>query len=150
MWESFFAPRGVVVIGASQNPTKLGYGAARNLVVSEYPGAIHFVNPHGGGLFGRPMYKEVAQVPDPVDLAIVLIPAAAVPAALEACGKRGILAVIIGSGGFREVGPEGEALEQKCLDIARRYGMRLVGPNCIGLLDTHLPIDTTFLPLPGP
>jgi len=149
-WQAFFAPRGVAVIGASQHPTKLGYGAARNLVVSGYPGAVHFVNPHGGQLFGRPIHKGVAQVPDPVDLAIILVPAAAVPEALEACGKRGILAVIVGSGGFREVGTEGAALERKCLEIARRYGMRLVGPNCIGLLDTHLPIDTTFLPLPGP
>jgi len=149
-WKAFFAPRGVAVIGASQTPTKLGYGAARNLVVSGYPGAIHFVNPHGGELFGRPMHAEVALVPDPVDLAIILIPAAAVPAALDACGRRGILAVILGSGGFRETGAAGQALEQECLEIARRHGMRLIGPNCIGLLDTHLPLDTTFLPLPGP
>jgi acetyltransferase len=150
MWESFFAPRGVVVIGASHTPTKLGYGAARNLVVSEYPGAIHFVNPKGGELFGRPIHTRIGDVPDPVDLAVILIPAAAVPEALEDCGRRGIPAVIIGSGGFREVGPSGAALEATCLEIARRHGMRLVGPNCIGLLDTHLPLDTTFLPLPGP
>jgi acetyltransferase len=150
IWQAFFAPRGVVVIGASQNPTKLGYGAARNLVVSGYPGAIHFVNPHGGELFGRPMHQDVAHVPDPVDLAIILIPAASVPEALEACGARGIRAVIVGSGGFREVGAEGKALEDRCVGIARRHAMRLVGPNCIGLLDTHLPLDTTFLPLPGP
>src|SRR3990172_2725541 len=149
-WKAFFAPRWVAFIGASQTPTKLGYGAARNLVVSGYPGAIHFVNPHGGELFGRPMHAEVALVPDPVDLAIILIPAAAVPAALDACGRRGILAVILGSGGFRENGAAGQGLEQECLEIARRHGMRLIGPNCIGLLDTHLPLDTTFLPLPGP
>ncbi|HMK09515.1 MAG TPA: CoA-binding protein, partial [Anaerolineales bacterium] len=150
MWEHFFAPRGVVVIGASHTPSKLGYGAARNLVVSEYPGAIHFVNPKGGELFGRPIRSRVADVPDPVDLAVILIPAAAVPEALEACGRRGIPAAIIGSGGFRETGPAGAALEKTCLEIARRYAIRLVGPNCIGLLDTHLPIDTSFLPLPGP
>lgn len=84
MWESFFAPRGVVVIGASHTPTKLGYGAARNLVVSEYPGAIHFVNPKGGELFGRPIYSRIADVPDPVDLAVILIPAAAVKSAPKA------------------------------------------------------------------
>jgi acetyltransferase len=150
MWESFFAPRGVVIIGASQTPTKLGYGAARNLVVSEYPGAIHFVNPKGGELFGRPIHARVAEVPDPVDLAVILIPAASVPQALEDCGRRGIPAAIIGSGGFREVGGEGVALEARCLELARAHGIRLVGPNCIGLLDTHFPIDTTFLPLPGP
>lgn len=150
MWDAFFAPRGVVVIGVSQTATKLGYGAARNLVVSGYPGAIHFVNPRGGKLFGRPIHPDVRKVPDPVDLALVLIPARAVADALEACGERGIKAVIIGSGGFREVGPEGEALERACLEVARRHGIRMLGPNCIGLLDTHYPIDTTFLPLPGP
>lgn len=150
MWEAFFAPRGVVVIGVSHTATKLGYGAARNLVVSGYPGAIHFVNPRGGELFGRPIHPDVRQVPDPVDLALILIPAPAVAEALAACGERGIRAAIIGSGGFREVGPEGESLERACLDVARRYGIRMLGPNCIGLLDTHFPIDTTFLPLPGP
>ncbi len=148
--QAFFNPRGVVVIGASRDPNKLGYGLARNLVQSNYQGAIHFVNPTGGRLFNRPLYPSLAEVPDPVDLAAVLIPARAVPAALQACGQRGIRAAIIGAGGFREVGPEGAALEEACLQVARQYGIRLLGPNCIGLLDTHLPIDTTFLPPPGP
>lgn len=146
----FFNPRGVVIIGASQNPTKLGYGLARNLVQSRYLGAVHFVNPKGGTLLRRPIYPSVSQVPDPVDLAVLLIPAPAVPDVLEACGQRGIRAAIISAGGFRETGPEGAAREQTCLRIARKYGMRLLGPNCIGLLDTHLPLDTTFLPPPGP
>ena len=148
--DAFFDPRGVVVVGASLNPSKLGYGAARNLVVSGYRGAIHFVNPHGGRLFDRPIHAAVADVPDPVDLAMILIPGPAVPQALEDCGLRGIRAAIIGSGGFRETGAEGKALEARCLEIARRHQMRILGPNCIGLLDTHLPMDTTFLPLPGP
>jgi acetate---CoA ligase (ADP-forming) len=147
---SFFNPQGVAVIGASTDPTKLGYGLARNLVQSNYPGVVHYVNPKGGGLFGRPIYPSVAEVPDPVDLAILLIPAPAIPEVLHACGKRGIRSCIIGSGGFRETGPEGAALEETCLEIARSYGMRLMGPNCIGLLDTHLPLDATFLPPPSP
>lgn len=150
MLDAFFAPRGVVIVGASQNPTKLGYGVARNLVVSEYPGAIHFVNPRGGRLFERPICTDLASVPDPVDLAMILIPGPSVPQALEDCARRGIRAVIVGSGGFGETGAEGKALEQRCLEIARREGIRVLGPNCIGLLDTHLPMDTTFLPLPGP
>ena len=150
MLDTFFAPRGVVVIGASQTPTKLGYGAARNLVVSGYQGAIEFVNPHGGSLFGRPIHRRLADVPDPIDLAVILIPAQGVPDVLQSCGERGIPYAIIGSGGFREVGEEGQALERRCLGIAHRHGMRVLGPNCIGFLDTHLPIDTTFLPLPGP
>ncbi|MFN2143074.1 MAG: acetate--CoA ligase family protein [Candidatus Promineifilaceae bacterium] len=146
----FFEPRGVVVIGVSTDPAKLGYGIAQNLMTGGYPGAIHFVNPRGGRLFDRPLHTDVGAVPDPVDLAVILIPPGAVPAALEACGARGIRAAIIASGGFRETGPVGAALEEACLAAARRHDMRLIGPNCIGLLDTHLPLDTTFLPPPPP
>jgi acetate---CoA ligase (ADP-forming) len=146
----FFNPQGVAVIGASNDPTKLGYGLARNLTQSGYQGVVHFVNLKGGALLGRPVYQEILQVPDPVDLAVVLIPAPFVPQTLAACGERGIRAVIIASGGFRETGPEGAELEKSCQKVAARYGMRLLGPNCIGLLDTHLPLDTTFLPPPGP
>jgi acetyl coenzyme A synthetase (ADP forming)-like protein len=150
MFERFFSPRGVAVVGASQNPAKLGYGVARNLVVSNYVGELYFVNPKGGRLFDHDIYTNLASVPDPVDLAVIVIPAPAVAGALQECGERGIPFAIIGSGGFRETGPEGEALELKCLEIAQRFGIRVLGPNCIGYLDTHLPIDTTFLPLPGP
>ncbi len=150
MLKRLFAPEGVVVVGASQNPTKLGYGVARNLVVSGYPGAIHFVNPGLGTLFDRPLYPDLASVPDPVDLAVVMIPAAKVPDALRDCGERGIRYAIVGAGGFRETGEVGRALEARCLEVAQRYGIRVLGPNCIGYLDTHIPIDTSFLPLPGP
>jgi len=146
----FFNPQGVLIIGASNNPVKLGYGLAQNLVQSGYPGAIHFVNPKGGVLLGKPIYSTVAEVPDPVDLAALLIPAPYIADALHACGKRGIRAAIIGSGGFREIGIEGMELETEVSRVAQEYGIRLLGPNCIGLLDTHLPIDTTFLPPPGP
>lgn len=146
----FFKPRGVVIVGASHNPTKLGFGLARNLVQSGYSGAIHFVNPKGGVLLERPVYPTLAETPDPVDLAVLLAPAAIVPELVEACGRRGIHAAIIAAGGFRETGPDGAALEAECLRVAQSYGIRLLGPNCIGLLDTHLPLDTTFLPPPGP
>lgn len=146
----FFSPKGVVIVGASRDPSKLGYMLARNLVQSGYAGAIHFVNPKPDKLFGKPIYSSVAQVPDPVDLAAMLVPPAAVPAALTEVGKRGIKAAIIQTGGFRETGADGARLEQECLQIAREYGIRLVGPNCIGLIDTHLPLDTSFLQPPGP
>ncbi len=146
----FFSPQGVVIVGASHDPTKLGYGLSRNLVQSGYRGAIHFVNIHGGGLLGHPVYPTLAEVPDPVDLAVLLIPAPATPRALEECAERGIRAVILAAGGFRETNAQGAALEAQCLQIARQHGIRLIGPNCIGLLDTHLPIDTTFLSPPGP
>jgi acetyltransferase len=146
----FFSPEGVAVVGASLDPTKLGYGLSRNLIQSGYRGAIHFVNIKGGMLMGHPVYKNVREVPDPVDLAVLLIPAVAIPKAIEESAQRGIRAMIIAAGGFRETGPEGAALEEKCLEIARKNNVRLIGPNCIGLIDTHLPIDTTFLSPPGP
>ncbi len=146
----FFNPQGIVLFGASSNPTKLGFGLARNLVQSGYPGAIHFVHPRGGTLLERPVYQDLTAVPDPVDLAVLLLPAELAPETLAACGQRGIRAAIIASGGFRETNEAGARLEQACLDIARPYGMRLIGPNCIGLVNTHLPLDTTFLPPPGP
>jgi len=146
----FFSPQGIALIGASGDPTKLGYGLARNLLHSNYQGAVHFVNPKGGSLLGRTVHTSIAGAPEPLDLAILLIPAPAVPAALQACGERGLRAAIIASGGFRETGEEGAALEARCLEIAAQFHMRLLGPNCIGLLDTHLPLDATFLPPPGP
>ncbi len=146
----FFAPQGVAIVGASHDPTKLGYGLSRNLVQSGYHGAIHFVNIRGGRLLGHPVYTHLAEVPDPVDLAVLLIPAPSVPQILEECALRDIRAVIIAAGGFRETNAQGAALEAQCTQIAQAHGIRLIGPNCIGLLDTHLPIDTTFLSPPGP
>jgi acetyl coenzyme A synthetase (ADP forming)-like protein len=146
----FFIPRGIALIGATSDPTKLGYGLARNLVQCNYQGVIHFVNPKGGSLLGRPMYPSVLDLPDPVDMAIVLIPAPAVASALKECAMRGIRAVIIASGGFRETGETGAGLEKELLQIAQQNSIRLIGPNCIGILDTHLPLDATFLPPPGP
>src|SRR3972149_5423314 len=148
--EPFFSPRGVAIVGASHDPTKLGYGLSRNLVQSGYRGAIHFVNIKGGSLMGRPVFPRLGEVPDPVDLAVLLIPAAAIPGAILECAERGVRAAIIAAGGFRETGPAGAALEAECLRIAKEHGIRLLGPNCIGLLDTHLPLDTTFLSPPGP
>ncbi len=146
----FFSPRGVAILGASADPTKLGHGLVRNLIQSGYRGAIHLVNPKSGTILGYPTYPSLDQVPEPVDLAVLILPAPTVPEALEACGRRGISAAIVLSGGFRETGPEGAALERTLLETARRHNIRLLGPNCVGLLDTHLPIDLTFLPTPLP
>jgi acetyltransferase len=146
----FFSPQGIAIVGASLDPSKLGFGLVRNLVQSGYQGAIHLVNIKGNTLMGLPIYQHILQTPDPVDLGFLLIPAQAIPEAIEDCAKRGIKALIIGSGGFRETGKQGAELEQRCLHIARKNGVRLLGPNSIGLIDTHAPIDTTFLSPPGP
>ena len=123
----FFAPQGVAVAGVSLNPAKLGYGIAQNLVNSGYPGAIHFVNPRGGKLFGRTIYTSIDQIPDPVDLVVILVPPKIVPATLQACGERGIRAAVIATGGFREVGPEGAKLEETCLDAYQAIIPRVTG-----------------------
>jgi acetyl coenzyme A synthetase (ADP forming)-like protein len=143
--EIFFRPRGVAVIGASRDPQKLGYGVVRNLIQYGYDGPIYPINPRATDILERRAYASVIDVPDPVDLAIIVVPARSVPAELEMCGQRGIKAAIIISGGFRETGAEGAAREQEIVQIARRYGMRLLGPNGIGSIDTHTPLNTTFV-----
>jgi len=146
----FFRPTGVVVVGASSKASKLGYGVARNLVNSGFAGEINFVSQKPGNLFGRPVYTKLEDVPDPVDLAVLIVPAPGVCDALENCKKRGIHAAIVVSSGFREIGEEGAKLEREMMRIAEDANIRLLGPNCIGLMDTHFPLDTTFLPPPMP
>lgn len=143
----FFHPRGVALIGASHNPAKLGYAILRNLLdpITGYPGPIYPINLKADAILGCRCYSDIAAVPDPVDLAIIVVPATSMPAVMHACSQRGIKAAVIISGGFREVGGEGAALERQVIAIARRSGMRVMGPNCIGVLDTHTPINTTFV-----
>ncbi|MCX8025606.1 MAG: CoA-binding protein, partial [Thermanaerothrix sp.] len=141
----FFAPQGVALIGASDNPSKLSHGILRNMVSYGYQGAVYPVNPKNTSILGLTCYSDIRQVPDPVDLAVIIIPAPLVPEALEACGERGIRAAIIISGGFKEVGPEGAALEKRCLEIAHQHQMRLIGPNCVGTLDLYTGLNTTFI-----
>ncbi len=148
----FFYPAGVAVIGASSNPRKLSFGIMRNLVNSAYAGGIYPVNPGAAEILGKTNYPDISAVPDPVDLAVIVLPVSAIPDTLEACGKRGVKAVIVISGGFKEVGAEGEQEEARCLEIIRRYGMRMIGPNCVGLINLHSGLNTTFIygvPDPG-
>ncbi len=141
----FFEPKGVAVIGASSKPNKLSFGILRNLVNSTYPGGVYPVNPNETEILGKPCFKDISQVPDPVDLAVMVVPAPATPDVLTACGKRGIKGVIIISGGFKEVGSSGNDLEKQCLDIAHQYGMRLIGPNCVGAMNLVNGLNTTFI-----
>jgi acetyltransferase len=149
-FDFFFNPRGIAIVGASSDPLKLGYAVARNLIESGYHGKVHLVNPKNGSLFNLPMHQTIASVPDPVDLAVLIVPASAACQALREVGQRGIHAAIITSGGFRETGLIGAQLEADLLVVCKEFDIRLIGPNCVGLIDTHLPIDTTFLPQPMP
>jgi len=146
----FFSPKGIVLSGVSQDPNKLGYALARNLFLSGYPGAIHYVNPKGGELFGQKIFTSILDTPSPVDLAVLLVPPTSVPQAMKETGQRGIKAAIIATGGFKETGPEGAKLEEEVLQIAESFGIRFIGPNCIGIINTHFPFDTSFLQPPGP
>jgi acetyl coenzyme A synthetase (ADP forming)-like protein len=150
--ESFFNPNGVAVIGASSNPAKLSYGVVHNLKEHGYRGPIYPVNPGASEILGLKAYPGIADVPDPIELAVIMVGAAQVAETLEACGRRGLKVVIVISGGFKETGPEGAELERALPAIAARYGMRLIGPNCVGVMDTHTRLDTTFItamPVPG-
>ncbi|MEN4010870.1 MAG: acetate--CoA ligase family protein [Bellilinea sp.] len=141
----FFSPQGVAIIGASASPSKLSFGILRNLTQYGYKGQIAPVNPRANEILGLQCYPDIASVPDPLDLAVIVLPAPAIAEALHACGQRGIRAVTVISGGFKEVGAEGAELEKHLLAIAAEYQMRLVGPNCVGTLDLYSGLNTTFI-----
>jgi len=141
----FFSPEGVAVIGASTNPRKLSHGILKNLTAYGYEGGIYPVNPKADEILGLQSYPDVSVVPDPVDLAVIVLPAPMTPAVLHSCGERGIKAVVIISGGFREVGGKGIKLEEESRQIAEQYNMRIIGPNCVGTLDLHTGLNTTFI-----
>ncbi len=147
---TFFHPRGVAVIGASANPNKLSHGVLRNLVTHGFPSPVYPVNPKGGAILGLRVYTSVAEVPDPVDLAVIVLSANLTVQTLEECGKRGIKCAILIASGFGELGSGGREREAQLLEIARRYEMRFIGPNCVGVIDTYAPIDTSFIrTMPG-
>lgn len=152
MSNPFFSPKGVAVIGASQDSHKLGYGVVRNLINYRFNGEIYPVNEHAYEILGKKTYKRIAEVPDPLDLAVIIVPAPAVSEVLKECGERGLKHVVVVTGGFRETGEDGLIMEEALTDIAGQYGMRMIGPNCIGTIDTHTPVNTTFvvgMPAPG-
>lgn len=144
MLEMFTNPKGVAVIGASASPGKLGYQVLENVVQYGYEGKVYPINPKADEILGLKAYPSVLDTPDPVDMAIIIVPAKAVPPALEECGQRGLKGAVIISAGFREVGREGRQLEQQLIDIAKRYGMRLIGPNVLGIIDTVAKLNASF------
>jgi acyl-CoA synthetase (NDP forming) len=131
----FFEPEGVAIVGAPRN-IGFGYGIPPMLKSHGWTERIRLVNPVGGELHGLPVYKSVAEVPDPVDLAVVLVPAAAVPGVLDEIGRRGIGNAVVESAGFAEIGDEGRALQDEGARVARTHGIRVIGPNCVGVVNT--------------
>jgi acetyltransferase len=148
--QEFFQPRGVAVLGASADPLKLSNGVLRNLITHGYAGKIYPVNPRGGEILGLEVYATLQDVPNPVDLAVIILSADRTVKALEECGERSIRAVIIIASGFAELGSDGREREEQLLETAHKYGIRFIGPNCVGVIDTYVPIDTSFIrTMPG-
>ena len=139
----FFKPRGIALIGATPDPVKGGNLILKNLL-NGFKHAIYPVNPKYGEIEGLPCYSSVLDVPDPVDLAIIFTPAPQIPPLLEQCITRKIKGAIIESGGFAETGREGRLLQEQLTKRAREAGLRLWGPNCIGLVDGVRSHNFTF------
>src|SRR5512136_429863 len=144
MLEAFTQPKGVAVVGASPSPGKLGHAVLQNVIQYGYTGHIYPINPTAREILGLPAYPSVLDIPGPVDLAVVLVPAKAVPGVLDECGRKGIGGAVVISAGFREVGREGRQLEGQLVETARRYGMRVVGPNVLGIIDTVAGLNGSF------
>ncbi len=144
MLDAFFKPNAVAVIGASRDPEKLGYAVLANIVESGYNGGIYPINPKADTILGFKTYPDVNLLPEVPDMAVIVIPYQFVPEAVRTCGEAGIKAVVVISAGFREVGMEGLKREIEVQELAKQYGMRLIGPNCLGVIDTHTPINATF------
>lgn len=143
--DRIFQPRRVAVIGASDNPAGVGYPVLKNLLGSGFSGVIYPVNPRREAVLGVPAYPNVASLPHSPDLAIICTPAPTVPGLLRECGEAGIEGVVILSAGFRETGAEGRALEEQLRAEARRFpGMRIIGPNCLGVIVPPLGLNASF------
>lgn len=154
--ESFFSPTSVAVIGASDNPKKLGYAITDNLIRGGFlreGREIYPINLKSNTILGLKAYPSVGSVPKPIDLAVVVIPYPAVPEAIQECGEKGIPAVIIITAGFREAGVEGHEREREVIELAQNYDIKLIGPNCLGVIDTYTPLNASFaagMPPSGP
>lgn len=150
--DKLFNPNSVAVIGASHKKGKVGHDVLMNLIQFEYKGKIYAINPNPEKIMGLAPYPNVSGIDEKIDLAVFAIPAPLVPNALSECGKAGIKAAIIISAGFKECGPEGAKLEREVSEIAQRFNIRILGPNCLGLINTASSLNASFaaeMPLPG-
>ncbi len=145
-YQALFEPRGIVFIGASTNVTKWGFNILHHLIKGNFTGGIYPVNPRGGTWFGREMYKNLAEVPRPVDLAVIVVPKELVPNTMRECAAAGIRAVVIITAGFSETDTAGTALEREVVAIARDSGIRIVGPNTMGVFSAYpLPVQSVMM-----
>jgi acetyltransferase len=144
---TFFYPRNIAVIGVSPEPDNLGKNIVKNLFTFGYEGEVLSVGRKEGVVFGQRIYRSLRHIDHAVDLAVILTPAGIIPGLLEECGRKGIKRVVIESGGFSEMSADGLSLEQTCLRTARKYGMRIIGPNGIGVINLEKGLSLPFPPL---
>jgi len=142
--ESLFDPQAVAVVGASANPVKLGHSVLDNLTKYGYQGQIYPINPKEKEILGHTCYQRVIDVPGPVDLAVIVVPNRFVAQVMEDCGAKDVGAAIVISAGFRETGTEGRQMEREVIEIAHRHGIRVVGPNCLGVITTASNLNASF------
>ena len=142
--DNFFNPKSIAIIGASRDRNKLGYQILKNIIYSGFKGRIFPVNPKASIILGKDSYESVLKIPSKIDLAVIIVPNIIIPSIMEDLGKKGVKAVIIISAGFGETGEEGKSIEDNILEIARKNKIRIIGPNCLGVIDTFLPLNVSF------
>jgi acetyl coenzyme A synthetase (ADP forming)-like protein len=144
MSKELFEPDSIAIVGASREELKIGHIVLRNLLESGYEGKIYPVNPKSEEILGVKCYPTLLDIPGEVQAAVVCVPNVLVPKVMEQCGEKKIKAAIIITAGFKEIGKEGAELEHQVSAIARRYGIRVLGPNCLGLINTQKKMNATF------
>lgn len=144
MLEPFYCPASVAVIGASRDESKLGHAVLKNLIQCGYDGELYPINPNAEAILGHQAYPSVLAVTEKIDLSVIVVPDRFVPQVLEECGQKGVKGVIVITAGFREIGGEGIKKEKALVDIVERYDMRMLGPNCLGIIDTICPLNASF------
>ncbi|HHY39054.1 MAG TPA: acetate--CoA ligase [Clostridia bacterium] len=139
-----FKPHSVAVIGASKSPGKIGHAILKNIIESGYNGPVYPINPKEDEILGLRCYPSMRAVPGEVSLAVISVPPQAVLSVAEECGQVGVNCLVVITAGFKETGKEGLDLELKLKEIVKKYGMRMIGPNCLGIIDTHTPLNASF------
>jgi acetyltransferase len=140
----FFKPKSVALIGATEKVGSVGRTILSNLIASPFGGTVYPVNPNRPSILGIQCHPNVASIPEKVDLAVIVTPAPSIPGIIAECGQAGVPAAVVISAGFKEVGPEGAAIELAVVEEARRYGMRVIGPNCLGVMSPISGLNATF------
>ncbi len=144
MLNNFFNPKSIAVIGASRTPGKVGYDILKNILQYGYQGAVYPINPSASEILGKKSYPSLLDVPDKIDLSVVVVPSKNVLEVIEQCGAKKIDSAIIITAGFKESGIEGAKLENELIKKAQELGVRFIGPNCLGMIDTHSKINASF------